>query len=683
MIFEEIRITNLFSYYGEQVFRFPEPTRDKPVVLISGRNGFGKTSFINSVKLLFLGTADEMMDGVQAGRKLRPNTYLLGLDREWQGVFNRRARHENKAGTRFGITVAWHEDQGRVTVQRFWTMRGDEPEAQLRIETNFDTDFGRVIDDPEIAEEFLERRLPKNLVSFFFYDGEKVQQIAEANREGQLRQIERLLDIAAIDTLDEYLRKGVSDWKREGLAAEARAELDGLRAKHQLNASQRAAFQERLDDIDAEIENLGRDIRRNERQIDVIRAKSLQRDEPRLRQRLKSSASDYEQACEKVAESFPAGAPLWAASQLVGQVAEALKDATGNPGHLLADEIQGILARLPERLLDEPPHPFPVLSDNQKTHYRRKLAAIFSQYTDPPSGGFFSLSPAETAALKRRIDYFSQAASERARYADDLRHASRARRDLLDAQVALDAVGNASPEEQRAFQERQQAIAEATEKRDDLLVQSGGIANDIRALEAELAKVERDIAQQETRQVKASINSRRIERARQAQRVFEVYKQQLKQTRRAQIEEAINHRFKALMTSHGLVDRIEVDDDFAMSYLDADGKTVGMANISSGMKQLTAQAVLWALSEATARHVPVIVDTPLARIDREHQENLLATYYPNAGQQVIILPTDSELDREKYRLLQPHIAAEFRLENVSGDHTEVHEGACMYDLEIV
>lgn len=683
MIFETIRITNLYSYYGEQEFRLPTPTPERPVVLIAGRNGFGKTSFINSVKLLFLGTADEMLKGVQAGLNLRPNTFLLGLDREWQGIFNHRARLENLPNTRYGVAITWREDQGQVIAQRYWTLRGSEAESHLCIETDFETDFGKLIEDPEAAEEFLERRLPKNVVPFFFYDGEKVQQIAEANREGQLRQIERLLDLAAIDTLNEYLQKAVTDWKRDGLAAETLAALEELRAKEKVQAARRAALQAQHDDLAADIENLDRDIRRNERQRDAIRAKSLQRDEPQLREKLKTSQAGYEQACQKVGATLPVAAPLWAAPQLLNQVGQMLSAAMANPGHLLADEIKGILARLPERLLDEPPHAMPPLSDSQKTYYKRKLAAIFSQYTDPPSGGFFSLNPAETAALKRRMDYFLQAGGERKRIADDLRLASRMRREMLDAQAALDSLDNVSPEEQRAARDRQEAIVNAQKKRDDLLKNQGAIAGEINQIDGDGQKLTREIKEQETRQVKTSINSRRIDRARQAQRVFEAYKQQVKQTRREQIEAAINHRFKSLMTSHGQINRFKVDDDFALTYLDADGEPVGMANISAGMKQLTAQALLWALSEATSRHVPIIVDTPLARIDRQHQENLLTHYYPHAGQQVIVLPTDSELDREKYHLLAPHIIAEFRLENTTGDHTEVRSGVRMYDVEAV
>ena len=53
----------------------------------------------------------------------------------------------------------------------------------------------------------------------------------------------------------------------------------------------------------------------------------------------------------------------------------------------------------------------------------------------------------------------------------------------------------------------------------------------------------------------------------------------------------------------------------------------------------------------------------------------------NAYEQMIVLPTDSEIDQEKYRLLKPHISKEFQLKNTDGDHTEVHPDVPMYQPE--
>ncbi len=96
-----------------------------------------------------------------------------------------------------------------------------------------------------------------------------------------------------------------------------------------------------------------------------------------------------------------------------------------------------------------------------------------------------------------------------------------------------------------------------------------------------------------------------------------------------------------------------------------------MSSISAGMKQLAATALLWALKDTCGKQLPVIIDTPLGRIDKRHQENLLTRYYPRAAKQVILLPTDSELDERKRDILAPYIYCEYELKNPDGESTKV------------
>ena len=118
--------------------------------------------------------------------------------------------------------------------------------------------------------------------------------------------------------------------------------------------------------------------------------------------------------------------------------------------------------------------------------------------------------------------------------------------------------------------------------------------------------------------------------------------------------------------------------DFRQHFLDRNDDPIATGSISAGMKQLMATALLWALKEVSGKEVPLVIDTPLARIDRGHQENLLTRYYPFAGEQVIVLPTDAELDAAKYALLAPHVYREYLLDNPEGDETRVFAGR-MYE----
>lgn len=679
MIFERITIQNLFSYNGEQTFDIPYTTDDKPIVLIAGRNGFGKTSFINSVKVLFLGTSDQMIHDAQVGRKLTPKTYLLGVDRIWRGVFNQQARGVSQSI--YGVKIDWLEENGKVSAHRFWRKVGDDFVQNLRITTNFEEDglgLNGIIEDIEEAEEFLQRRLPRDIVSFFFYDGEKVQNMAEAQQEGLMKNIEKLFGLAAVDVLDDYLKNAIAGWKKDGTADKEQAELETLTAQLAVKNAEKTRAKVDADEVEADLENLDRDIRRHERQIANTQVLANQRETPHLKEKLKIALLTYEKLCQRIATNLPITAPLWAAPDLVQKVTMKLEGAIGDPSQRLAEEIKSVFEILPNLLFDQPRHPSPALNDSQKNHYKLKLSAILKQYTETPGGGYFSLTSAEISKLQSRMVYYSQARAERQRIADDLREVSQAKREWMQAKADIEAIAGISPELQQAYRDRQIELDGLINTRNGLYTKRGVHSAKITSIDTELMRLKALIDQQETRRVKAGINSQHIDRAVQARSVFEEYRLRLKAQRRQEIEDVLNRCFKQLMTSHHLITHISLSEDFALSYRNADNEEIGIANISAGMKQLSAQALLWALSEISGRDIPVVVDTPLARIDRQHQENLLINYYPKAAKQVILLPTDSELDFEKYNILKPFIGSEFKLNNSDGVHTSVESFTKMY-----
>ncbi len=127
------------------------------------------------------------------------------------------------------------------------------------------------------------------------------------------------------------------------------------------------------------------------------------------------------------------------------------------------------------------------------------------------------------------------------------------------------------------------------------------------------------------------------------------------------------------MSGHSLIGQITVDEDFYLSFLDKDGQPIGSGSISHGMRQLAVTALLWALKDVAGRPLPIIVDTPLARIDRENQDNLLTHYYPNAAEQVIVLATDSEVDERKYNLVRSQLNRVYTLSNPDGETTSARE----------
>ena len=85
------------------------------------------------------------------------------------------------------------------------------------------------------------------------------------------------------------------------------------------------------------------------------------------------------------------------------------------------------------------------------------------------------------------------------------------------------------------------------------------------------------------------------------------------------------------------------------------------ASLSAGEKQLMVISLLWALALCSKKKLPVIIDTPLSRLDSAHRVALIQTYFPQASDQTIILSTDSEIDRNYYEIMKDNIGDEFTL----------------------
>ena len=59
---------------------------------------------------------------------------------------------------------------------------------------------------------------------------------------------------------------------------------------------------------------------------------------------------------------------------------------------------------------------------------------------------------------------------------------------------------------------------------------------------------------------------------------------------------------------------------------------------------------------------PIVIDTPLSRLDSTHRDNIVNNYFPNAGEQVILLSTDTEIDKDYYRTLKTRLSGAGSLE---------------------
>jgi DNA sulfur modification protein DndD len=131
-------------------------------------------------------------------------------------------------------------------------------------------------------------------------------------------------------------------------------------------------------------------------------------------------------------------------------------------------------------------------------------------------------------------------------------------------------------------------------------------------------------------------------------------------SRKSEIEKIASDFLKDITNAPDVYTGIEIDDEYRLHLKIKDQSTVPSweRGPSAGQSQVIAHSFIAALNRFTAKEAPIIIDTPLARLDNIHAVNIVRSYH-DMGKQVIVLYQPRELDDRLIELIRPHIRAEY------------------------
>ena len=98
---------------------------------------------------------------------------------------------------------------------------------------------------------------------------------------------------------------------------------------------------------------------------------------------------------------------------------------------------------------------------------------------------------------------------------------------------------------------------------------------------------------------------------------------------------------------------------------------IDKASLSNGEKQIFIMALYHSLVSLCNHELPFVIDTPFARIDTEHRQNISKHFFSKLNGQVFILSTNEEINSSHVKILQDKIAATYMLENTDNKRTVV------------
>lgn len=628
MIIKRLTLYNFGIYAGENTFSF---SGEKPVVLIGGLNGRGKTTFLSAILLSLYG------DGSVAYKESGYKTYGQYL-RSYvnNDCWDRRAYVEME----FVVTGS---ESAEYLVRREWDALGKRTKEQITVKKNG-------IRDDFLTENwsmFVESILPGALAGFYFFDGEKIADMAVDSTSPQLKEsIRAMLGITVLDVLKNDLFRVMKKVRRKTAGTRSAQELEELREAKDSAEKALTEADEKIRTVFDRIAAKKAEIEEAYHRYDAQGGTALEKRDEINRRRAELQA-EYARNEENLFGAAASVLPMAMVSDLIGDIRLTAQDEHNE--HVLQQAVVQI-----EDLLDQFTDENLASADGGREFFR----FIKEKAEGAGKQSVYSLSD---QALFQVGDIETQLGNIRKDTKDVLSKKKELKGKLAETDSLLQLDIN-----EKKLEEIRETIRSMEDERVRLEVELRALQNDRSSLNAAVitktAEFNRYVEGYLRDTELTDDSDRTMKYSNLAVQIIDRYTVELQKRKTGLLAETVTECYKKLANKSNLIDRVEIDSGtLEISYYDENGKEVEKTSLSAGEKQLVVVSILWALAICSHKKLPVIIDTPLSRLDSIHRSSLITTYFPQAGEQTIILSTDSEIDRAGYEMMKDDVGDEFTL----------------------
>ena len=665
MILNRLVVRNFGLFRGEQSLDL-QPRGEgvcRPMILVGGHNGAGKTTLLEAVRVCLHGR-------LALGPRVTEAAYHNYLrERLHRAVDLDSAAAYASVGLEFEYSHLGKKC--RYFVQRGWEPRGASGVKEgIRVLRD-----GEPLDDVDSAlwSDFVRSLVPPGVAQLFFFDGEKIKRLAEEETEALTlgESIKALLGLDLVERLQ--------------------ADLDIFSAR-QARRTARAKTARRLRELDKELTNLHGELEKHEQDVRnltddhaQLEAKILEVEERLVQggEGLTSRREDLRQeeanlsaelvATEKSARDLLDGAaPLLLCAQTGARLVRQL-DLEGARGdwEIGREQAHDVVRTIRARLT-APSNRCHHLDDDAACWVAQTIDETDNELAVPPDKlrdvvVFHAFSDADRQACTHAVQVAAPTLAQQISLQATKLLSLEA--ELRDCRTRLNRVPDAADltpivAEMSGLQEKQARVA--------LEITLGRERRS--ALQKEVSVRERERSRLEQEEIASERASARLALATQARDVAGDYLRRLTIAKTAELQQQALESFQQLSRKDDFVQHLRINPEtFAVSLYDSRGEIIPKSSLSAGEKQIYAISLLWGMAKVSRRPLPMIVDTPLGRLDSRHRANLVQHYFPAAAHQVVLLSTDTEVDRFHYEHLRDRTSHSYRLVDRRG-WTEAQEG---------
>lgn len=696
MFIESIILHNYRAYKGHNKTSFNPDTKN--IFLVAGNNGFGKTTFLTSLVWCLYGKLMADVDekfrrdindaqGYKnyARQSLHKelanavNAYEVSLEERKQIIKHGYSSESEyiKEDSQYYVEISLTDvfipsiPCRTITIRRTYDYFLDIESVEVLIDGQVN-ELAKEVGYDIFINDFI---LSKDIAKFFFFDAEKIVNLAEVKSIDEKRRLStaysEVLGIKKYEDIKRNLENLRLKFRRNAGSTVSKAKLDKL-------TSSVADIEVKIKGKEAERENV-------DSQIQQYRTESVQLQERLIREgnaisveelkrqkellvALKDKDTKLKNQLRDMLDIAPFAISGRLFANLMRQVA-AEKDVKTSAASCEAinsalqsthTQITDVVATLK-------------FSTSQKQAIEHIIAEVFAK-------NILDISDATIDGVKILVDYTDNEANEFQALFDNVRYSfsgifkqlvkdiknnalflAKTQRKIVEAEYDD---GNANVKEIRMRKaEVDELLTQLDIQTRQLSEQIGTLNKDIKVLKKQLSEVAKNVRVDKSDKEKDFIAERLIGE-------LTTFLFELRIKRKLSLEKKIMAGIDVLMHKADFIHNVRIDlqdDIIEIELLDKTGEIISKEKLSKGEQQLYATAILNALVEESGIEFPVFIDSPLQKFDSIHSRNIITKFYPSVSKQVVIFPLlGKELSEDEYNALLPNVNRVYVIENEDG-----------------
>ncbi len=675
MHISKITLSDYRIYNGVQEVCFRKDDIQN-VYIISGNNGFGKTTLLNSLVWCLYGK--QMVD---VDDKFKTEIYEVGGYRKYASSnLNKLAQEEGKDSYSVTIDISDISIPSLIcnslqVIRSFNTTKQSE-----RIEILIDgmeNELTREVGQEIFISDFI---LPKEIAKFFFFDAEKIVALAEIKSISDKRKLSK--------AYSEVL--GIKKYE------DLKTNLEDLRVRLRKDSptnKERTKYKELLKEVTNAkdlITEYGDQVQDLLEEKDIKKKKSEQYQEKLIREGnsltvdgLKKMRKDKDQLAKEYIEvksqfkSLLDLAPFALAGKLFEQSRnQILKESENKTGAFNAAIIKAKAKKIKADLIKQTKQlNLPLVTQKElATFVENRTIKHFSKSNDNH----------ENAVL---LDFTDEEKQEVEAVYNNLR---------FSYSLSIKEITKKYKRNRNSYNKIIRELADAETKENDLLIkeirqQKTQVDNQIDEIDAKVLKLNVDVGVLQKELIRKTailsalgkkievyeVDKEKDKTAERLVKELETFIYRLKEEKKSSLEDRIKTTLNELMHKKGFVNNVEVEiieDLIDIKLFDNNGKEIEKETLSKGEQQLYATALLKSLVDESNIEFPVFIDSPLQKFDTQHAKNIIAEFYPGISDQVVLFPlVEKELTKPEYDLLLPRVKATYLINNKKEYSSEIVE----------